>query len=364
MCKKWSLRTFTVAMLVTLGCAGGDAASTAATNSALAANDAACTVQPSLNVNLPADDAPHAPQSTEEWYYNMHLATAAGEHYGVRLAFFQNATLAAPFTAALATLDVTDLNGARPSFVSDTITLPGSVFPRGRGTFSLQVADPSHGDSAHGGDGSDHVTGQIAGYALDLKLDAQKPAVLHADRGLLPLPLGYDVYYSRTRMSVEGTLSLASGAQQVTGIAWFDHQYGASPTVSWQWFSVQLDDGRDLMVYQWNASTGVPEYLTATLAGAECGQQTFDAAQIVLTRLGTWTSPTSGIAYGNAWQLEIPERGLTLQVKPYVESSELVRTAADGGPYLSADCEITGTERGAALHGLGYVEQRVLSSGL
>jgi predicted secreted hydrolase len=356
---------FAVAMLATLGCAGGDAATdSSVASSALAATDAACAAQPSLNVTLPADDAPHALQSTEEWYYNMHLTTTAGAHYGVRLAFFQNATLAAPFTAALATLDVTDLNGAHPSFVSDTISLPGSVFPRDRGAFSLQVSDQSHGASANGGDGSDHVTGQIAGYAIDLQLDARKPAVLHADRGLLPLPLGYDVYYSRTRMSVEGTLSVASGTQQVTGIAWFDHQYGVSPTVSWQWFSVQLDDGRDLMVYQWNAAVGFPEYLTATLAGAECGQQTLDASQIALTRLGTWTSPASGIAYGNAWQLEIPERGLTLQVKPYVESSELVRSTADGGPYLSADCEITGTERGAPLHGLGYVEQRVLSSGL
>jgi hypothetical protein len=110
------------------------------------------------------------------------------------------------------------------------------------------------------------------------------------------------------------------------------------------------------------AAGGFPEYLTATLAGAECGQQTLDASQVALTRLGTWTSPDTKISYGNAWTLELRDQALTLHIKPYVESSELVRTTADGGPYLSADCEITGTEHGKPLHGLGYVEQRVLAS--
>ena len=46
----------------------------------------------------------------------------------------------------------------------------------------------------------------------------------------------------------------------MTGMSWMDHEFGSNQLqdtqVGWDWFSVQLNNGLDLMIYQLRHSDG------------------------------------------------------------------------------------------------------------
>ena len=97
-----------------------------------------------------------------------------------------------------------------------------------------------------------------AGLELDLQLEPAKPIVLHGDGGFSPKgpePGNASYYYSYPRMATRGTITTPRGEYEVTGESWMDHEWSTSALdaesqTGWDWFSLQLDDGRELMVFQ------------------------------------------------------------------------------------------------------------------
>ena len=89
-----------------------------------------------------------------------------------------------------------------------------------------------------------------------------KPAALHDGDGYIDYGNGTaSYYYSWTRMAVTGELDLGQGLEQVSGEAWMDHQWGDFETYQeggWDWFSVQLEDGTDVMLYLIRDADGHP----------------------------------------------------------------------------------------------------------
>ena len=75
-------------------------------------------------------------------------------------------------------------------------------------------------------------------------------------------------YYSLTRMPAAGTVRAGRPAHAVAGLAWMDREWSTSSLgrdqVGWDWFALQLDDGRELMLYRLRA---------ARMAGAEPASQ-------------------------------------------------------------------------------------------
>jgi predicted secreted hydrolase len=239
---------------------------------------------------------------------------------------------------------------------SDSSSVPVS-YHAGSPDFALEVRDGDYHNFATGYDGDDHIGARLGGYVLDLSVTALKAPALHGEGGRVSLPVGYDVYYSRTRLSAEGTLTLGDRVETVTGMAWSEHQYGVNPTVTWEWFSIQLDDGRDLMVYARRTPGWPTETVDVTLVEADCGQRTFQASDVRVTRLASWTSPDTGVEYGSSWQIDLPADELNLTVTPHLRGAEILPSAASDIPYVYADCDVTGTQRGQPLNGLGFLEQ-------
>src|SRR5204862_2816528 len=87
-------------------------------------------------------------------------------------------------------------------------------------------------------------------FGLDLQLGQDAPPALHDEDGYVDFgPAGGSYYYSRTHMTATGTVTLGADALEVTGEAWFDHQWGDFISVGgggWDWFAVNLDDGTDV----------------------------------------------------------------------------------------------------------------------
>jgi hypothetical protein len=90
-------------------------------------------------------------------------------------------------------------------------------------------------------------------YGLKLRLLDEKPPALHHGGYITYGAEGPSSYYSRTRLAASGLVQEASGATvNVSGLAWADHQWGdfvISGTVGWEWFSIQLDNNTELMLY-------------------------------------------------------------------------------------------------------------------
>src|SRR4029453_13178066 len=95
------------------------------------------------------------------------------------------------------------------------------------------------------------------GLVLDLELHATKPLVLHGERGLSAKSeeAGNASYYvGYTRMTARGRIGADGEGADAAGEAWFDHEWSTSAlgpkAVGWDWWSLQLDDGRELMFFE------------------------------------------------------------------------------------------------------------------
>jgi predicted secreted hydrolase len=185
-------------------------------------------------VEFPRDDAPHD-RLTEWWYYTGHLRDAGGRKWGFEYVIFRAERGRFPVSWA-SHLAVTDETGGRFTYAQRNEIGP-QVDRSPADGFDLSIAGSGAGPwTMRGRDGSDRLTAQaessetsadVASIGLDLELqDASGPA-LHAGSGWIDFgPAGSSYYYSRTRMAATGTLEVDGDAIDVTGTAWFDHQWG------------------------------------------------------------------------------------------------------------------------------------------
>ena len=162
-------------------------------------------------VAFPRDDGPHD-QLIEWWYYAGHLFTADGDRYGFEFVIFK--AQVAGLTGYASHFAVTDNEAGifqydqRRGFAADD-----SSAKRETG-FALQVDDWS----MTGVGGDDHLVAAMTNYAIDLQVTSEKPPVLHDGDGYIDYGGGQgSYYYSRTRMSVEGVLTINGVAQPITG---------------------------------------------------------------------------------------------------------------------------------------------------
>ncbi len=333
-----------------------------ATNATLPAIRAASSPQVLPPVRFPQDEAPHR-DLTEWWYYTGHLnaVTPDGQthHYGFELVFFQALRSDYPpiYPAHFAISDI-----ARGEFHYDQrrLTEPNAIIPNGTSSAGFNV---SVGDwSARGLGGQDHLQASMQNYAINLDLRGLKPVTLHNGNGLITYGQGgFSYYYSRTRMAVTGTLLDHGQTLQVNGTAWMDHQWGNFLTLGgggWDWFSIQLNDQSELMIYLIRDANGNP---TSTYIGyiEPDGQSLLLPAQALRADvLDRWASPATGITYPSGWQLTINEPHLqaSLTLQPELKNQELVVTQSTGNTYWEGAVSIQGQSGGRAIQGEGYVE--------
>jgi predicted secreted hydrolase len=300
-------------------------------------------------VTFPRDEAPHE-NLTEWWYYTGHLFGEDDARYGFEFVIFQVIRGDYP-VVYLAHMAVTD--GSRGRFWHDQRVQRGSQIGRTDG-FDLDVA----GWRLRGALGADALAAQADPYGLDLRLTATKPPALHDGVGWISYgPVGDSYYYSRTRLAVEGTLSDANGAHPVRGQAWMDHQWGDFLVVGgWDWYSLQLDDATELMVYVTRGPDGAEGLRLGTFVAADGTVRELDGAAFTATPTGSWTSPHTGAVYPSGWTVTVPSLELALQLDPTLLDQELETAATTGMAYWEGQVEVRGTRGEAPLSGLGYVE--------
>jgi predicted secreted hydrolase len=135
--------------------------------------------------------------------------------------------------------------------------------------------------------------------SVDLSLSPQKPPVLQGDQGLSVKSDGNcnaSYYYSISRLQVSGEITNLGESHSVTGSAWLDREWSSSVLadhqVGWDWFALQLTDGRDLMIYQLRDKAGRPDTHSYAVEIEIAGNKTIiPFRQIQLDIERWWQSP-------------------------------------------------------------------------
>jgi predicted secreted hydrolase len=304
---------------------------------------------PVLPVTFPRDDAPHD-NLTEWWYYTGHLFADDGSRYGFEFVIFQVIRGSYP-VAYVAHMAVTD--GPRGRFWHDQ---RGRLVPGVAGQDALDL--DVDGWRLRGASGDDSIAARASEYGLDLRLASTKPPVLHDGIGWFDYgPVGSSYYYSRTRLAVEGTLYDGDTARPVRGQAWMDHQWGDFLVVGgWDWYSLQLDDQTELMLFITRLADGTPGLTFGTHVAADGAVVDLDAPTFDVSPTGTWTSPHTGGEYPSGWRVTVPSLEVALELTPTLLDQELQTTATTGLAYWEGQVVLQGSRAGAPIGGLGYVE--------
>jgi predicted secreted hydrolase len=198
-----------------------------------------------------------------------------------------------------------------------------------------------------------------AGTAIDLVVRPEKPLVLQGDRGLSQKgdePGNASYYYSFTRLRTEGTIVSGGDTIPVTGQSWMDREWSTSALdetqEGWDWFALQLDDGRDLMVYRLRGTDGSTDPLSEGVLVASDGSTTrLSSTEFDLEVLERWESGIDGAEYPSTWRVEVPSEGLALRVEPVLRDQEMNVTVR----YWEGAVDLYDADDGT-LVGRGYVE--------
>jgi predicted secreted hydrolase len=300
-------------------------------------------------VSFPKDEAPHG-DLTEWWYYTGHLEAADGRRWGFELVSFQilRATLEPYYIAHFA---ITDQQ--RQQFHYETRGSRGTQAQPAEG-FALDVG----GWQMRGLGGNDALQATMTDYGINVGLTSTRAPVLH-DGGLVSFgSAGDSYYYSRTRLALSGIIDDHGEQVPVTGLAWFDKQWGNFLVMGggWDWFSIQLDDGSDVMLNLIRNLEGQTSIAYGTYVAPDGSFRHLPGNQFEVSPLGTWTSPTTGITYPSGWRATLREQALDLTVTPVLADQELDTRKSTSLVYWEGAQKVTGTAGGKPVTGRGYVE--------
>ncbi len=290
-------------------------------------------------IRLPKDDAPHNTHM-EWWYYNGHLKTASGKEYSFHYTVFLVNGLSRHSVSHVSLGD----HQLQKNYTTQKRTAGGGSDSGSQNSFLFNHS----GWLMSGNNGADQLKVNSDQFDFDLKLETSRPPILHGNSGIINMKNAGDSYfYSRSHLNVSGTLKIHGNTETVTGTAWFDHQWGDLRTtfVTWNWFSLMLDDGADIMIYQFYDNAGKQLMSTGTLTKDSITDILPDTG-IHLTPLETWTSKSSGLIYPVLWKLELPTKNINLTTKAIVNNSEFDARLTTYNIYWEGAVSVKGSQTG------------------
>jgi predicted secreted hydrolase len=324
---------------------------------------------PGYKFEFPRDYASHDRYKTEWWYYTGHLIADDGSRYGYELTFFRlgmdvaDGVENSPWSvhdAYLAHFAVSDI-GRQRFFHAQRLTRGGTKFA-GAEANAYHVWNENWSGRASQGD--QQLKAASSEYRINLNLHSDKPAVIHGENGVSQKAACVGCashYYSFTRFITDGELVAHGKRMHVKGNSWMDHEFGSNQLtadqVGWDWFSIQLDDQTELMLYAMRRrGGGLDEHSSGTFVSTDGSSTHLQLADYRIKPTGSWHSNVSGATYPMGWQVEIPSRQLSLTISPQMQNQELNKQSQRDVTYWEGACDVGGTRDGKPISGQAYVE--------
>lgn len=318
--------------------------------------------------NFPADHGPHPEFRNEWWYVTGNLADASGRQFGYQLTLFRIALSPdAPVADSawrthqvyMGHFALTDVAGEQhhgfERFSRNALGLAGAQAT----PFRVWLEDWELSGNAADAFPM-RLRARQGSVALDLTLQAGKPLVLQGERGLSQKsaePGNASYYYSYTRLPTQGIIELNGQSFTVQGSSWLDREWSTSalgPEQSgWDWFALQLDDGREVMFYRLrHKNGGMDAFSQGVLVDAHGQARVLRREDVELQPLGVWSSRRTGDRYLAGWRLRLLREPLDLTVTPKVADQEMRLTVH----YWEGAVTVTGRAGEQSIRGQGYLE--------
>jgi predicted secreted hydrolase len=323
---------------------------------------------PGYVFEFPRDHASHPDYKIEWWYYTGNLASG-GKRFGYQLTFFRVGVEPQPKNPSrwavrdlfMTHFAITDLSGKQYRF-TERMNRAGAGWA-GSESSHYRVWNQDW-EARIDAEGRHQLRASDPDMRIALVLSEGKRPVVHGAQGVSQkgdAPGNASHYYSLTRMPTGGTLSLGGKTYAVEGESWMDHEFGTSflerDQVGWDWFSLQLDDGSDLMLFQLRRAGGsLDRHSSGTWIGPDGKSAALGGSDFTLRRGDTWRSEASGARYPVAWELEVPRHDMRLRLSTRVENQELRTEQSTGVTYWEGAVEVQGTRAGRPVRGRGYLE--------
>ena len=334
---------------------------------------------PDRSWTFPADHWAHRDFRTEWWYFTGHLECAdrPEQRFGYQFTLFRIGLLSTPpeldsdwsaDTLIMGHAAITDLSGGEHRFTDLLFREARRLGEFGRHPDPVIAwVRPPPGTGTlwklrHNGDAFDlQMRDDARGLRMRLSTTPLKPRVFQGPHGYSRKgrdPGGASHYYSYTRLYTAGRLQLGPFECGAVGTSWMDHEFSSSQLlpqqVGWDWFSLQLDDGRDLMVYLMRRTGGSVDYRIANVIDPAGRVAHLSEDQWSVRSTATWASGRTGAVYPSEWVIEVPGERINARIVPLLPDQEN-RGRVPGAPYYyEGAVEVLG--KNDERLGRGYVE--------
>ena len=301
--------------------------------------------QPDYAWTFPRDHWSHEGYKTEWWYFTGHLRGADGRRFGYQFTFFRFGVLpkAPEADSGWSTRDlimghaaVSDLDRNEHRFsevIYRAVPLLGgfNAWPEPLIAWSRAPAGtPGKWLLSWNGGGFDVTARDDAtGISFTLSSRPGKPLVFQGPNGYSRKTQsgdGASLYYSFTRLQTSGRLTLDGRTWQVSGESWMDKEFFTSvlerQQIGWDWFSLQLDDRREVMLFLLRQEDGSTDFAGGTVISPDGSTTYLERGSFRVAVARHWQSPHTEGVYPSRWRLSIPQAQLDLEVVAEADDQE------------------------------------------
>ena len=223
---------------------------------------------PGYRYQFPRDHFAHPEFQTEWWYYTGNLR-ASGQRFGFQLTFFRQAQQRAAAEEIWSASTIWMAHCALSDVAGQQFHHTQRLNRSGPG---LAGVDPSRGLVWNGNwqAGLSSLRVVEEAYSLELVLEPRKQPVIHGREGVSQKAAGAgraSHYISLSRIAARGKLHYRGKDLSVEGLTWMDHEFFthqlAPEQAGWDWFSVQLQDNTELMLFRLRRKDGSADPFSA-----------------------------------------------------------------------------------------------------
>jgi len=314
-------------------------------------------VVPGKVFSFPQDHGAHDGFRIEWWYVTANLKDDQGRAFGVQWTLFRNAlqadTQAQGWSNQTIWMGHAAVTSANQHYAAERYAR-GGVEQAGvnASPFKAWIDDWTFDSQSNLenplANMQLHARGQRFSYQLHLT--SSQPLVLQGEQGFSQKSEQGQAsyYYSQPFFQAKGTVEIDGKTYQVSGPAWLDREWSSQPLTAsqtgWDWFSMHLDNGEQLMLYRMRQKNGEP-YLTGTWIGADGQTQLLKGQEIQLTPLAS--SDVAGHTLPTRWAVKIPGKHIdvtTTALNPNAWMNLRI-------PYWEGPVQVSGSHSGT-----GYLE--------
>jgi len=350
---------------------------TAAGDNAIAADQSDfLSVTGPCNLVFPKDHGSHWGYRTEWWYYTGNLDAETGNRYGFQLTFFRSQINApadekrrpSPSSAwrarqiYLGHAAITDIFKKR--HLQSELMARGALGMAGVSQEAMDTMVFIKNWSAKIGANRHLLKTVTDDFSYELTLKPVKPPVLHGDAGYSrkgSTPERASCYYSFPRLKTEGVLTFGAKTIAVQGLSWMDHEFSTAPLepgiIGWDWFSLQLSDQTEIMLYLMRNEQGrFSPVSSGTYIDVSGKPQHLTINDFKVDVLNFWKSSRSQAVYPVHWRLTVFPLAIQLTAKASLSDQEMQTQATTGLTYWEGSISINGSVGKRPVKGKGYVE--------